>query len=206
MPIVSGNVSLYNESSDRIIFPTPVVGMVGLMEDAARSVGLGFAREGDLVLLAGHGDPCLDASEWLGRAEGRPPAPDPVAEAALVDFLAGAAERGLLAGAHDVSSGGVAACLAESAIAGGLGARVALPVGRRRDEALFGEGGGRALLTCAPADLAKLRALAGGVRLEVIGEVGGDDLAVDLDGTEVRVGLAAAREAWERGLAEALGA
>ncbi len=204
VPIVSGNVSLYNESSARIIFPTPVVGMVGLMEDAARSVGLGFVREGDLVLLAGHGDPCLDASEWLGRAEGRPPAPDPVAEAALVEFLAGAAERGLLAGAHDVSAGGLAACLAESAIAGGLGARVALPVGRRRDEALFGEGGGRALLTCAAPDLAELRALAGGVRLEVIGEVGGGDLAVDLDGTEVHVGLPAAREAWERGLAREL--
>ncbi|MEW6582268.1 MAG: phosphoribosylformylglycinamidine synthase subunit PurL, partial [Actinomycetota bacterium] len=77
VPIVSGNVSLYNESPGRIIYPTPVVGMVGVIEDAAASVGQAFADDGDVVLLAGGGEPLLDGSEILGRAEGSPARPDP---------------------------------------------------------------------------------------------------------------------------------
>jgi phosphoribosylformylglycinamidine synthase II len=204
VPIVSGNVSLYNESPGRIIFPTPVVGMVGVIEDATASVGHAFVADGDAVLLAGGGEPRLDASEALGRAEGAPPRPDPEAEAALVDFLVRAARAGLVRSAHDVSAGGLAVTLAESAIAGGRGASVRAPGGRRPDEALFGEGGGRVVLTCRPADEEALRALAGGVPLARIGTVGGAALVVEAGGATARVTVAEAAAAWERGIPAAV--
>jgi phosphoribosylformylglycinamidine synthase len=198
VPVVSGNVSLYNESAARVIFPTPVVGMVGLMEDAARSVGTAFADEEDVVLLLGESVARLDAGEWLARAEGAPPEPDPHREAAVVRLVLELAAEGVLRSAHDVSGGGLAVALAECAIAGGVGAEVRLSGGRRDDETLFGEGGGRVLITVRPEDAARVP---GAVRL---GAVGGPDLVVTLGGREVRVPVAAARAAWERGLEEAL--
>jgi phosphoribosylformylglycinamidine synthase len=205
VPVVSGNVSLYNESAGRIIFPTPVVGMVGLLEDAGASVGLGFARAGDALVLAGHGEPRLDASEWTGRADGRPPAPDLEGERALIEFLLEASARGALASAHDVSAGGVGVCLAESAIAGGLGARIRLPEGRRADEALLGEGGGRVLLSCPPERIDELTGLAGpALEVRRVGEVGGEDLVAEIGAREVRLPLALAAERWERALPERL--
>jgi len=206
VPVVSGNVSLYNESAGRVISPTPVVGMVGLIDEAARSVGHAFAEEGDAVLIAGAGEPRLDASEQLGAVAGLPPAPDLDAERALCAFLVDAAASGLVRSAHDVSGGGLAVALAESALAGGIGARVAIGAGRRADEALFGEGGGRVLLSCPPAHLAALGALAqgAGVPLARIGAVGGDAVEAAVGGEPVRISLAAASEAYEGAIPGAL--
>jgi len=199
VPVVSGNVSLYNESATRVIFPTPVVGMVGLLEDAARSVGMALAEAGDVVLLLGDEVARLDASEWLGRADGAPPAPDPEREAAVVRRVLELAEEGVLRSAHDVSGGGLAVALAECAIAGGLGAEVRLSAaGRRDDETLFGEGGGRVLITVRAEDAARVGDAV------PLGTVGGEDLVVAIGRREVRVGLAAARAAWEGGLEEEL--
>ncbi|HWH15683.1 MAG TPA: phosphoribosylformylglycinamidine synthase subunit PurL [Miltoncostaeaceae bacterium] len=204
VPVVSGNVSLYNESPVRAILPTPVVGMLGVVDDAAQGVGIGFDREGDRVLMAGWAAPRLDGSEYLGRAEGLPPAPDVAAEVALVDFLVEAARHGLVRSAHDLSGGGLAVGLAESALAGGVGCRIAAPRGRRADEDLFGEAGGRVLVTCRPADLPALEALAGRVPLTDLGEVGGDALVVETAEAHVTLGLGEARRAYEDAIPGAL--
>ncbi len=206
VPVVSGNVSLYNESPGRVIYPTPIVGMVGVIEDAAASVGHAFGAEGDVVLIAGHAEPRLDGSEHLGRAEGRPPAPDPAAVGALVDLLVVAAAEGLLVSAHDVGAGGVAVALAESAMAGGVGAQVALHGGRRPDEALFGEAVGRVLCSCRPdaADALQALASAHGVPVTRVGTIGGDAVEVAVDGRMVHVPLDAASAAYEGAIPEAL--
>jgi phosphoribosylformylglycinamidine synthase subunit PurL len=207
VPIVSGNVSLYNESAQRAILPTPVVGMMGLLERADRSVGQAFVADDDVVMLIGEGGR-LDASEYLGRTEGAPAPVDLSREVAAIELVIRAAEAGLLRSAHDVSAGGLAVALAESAIAGGRGARVALTPGRRDDEVLFGEGGGRFVISLRPGDVASLVDLADGMPVPVavsrIGTVGGDALSVAIGETVLTLAVDDARDAYERALPEAL--
>jgi phosphoribosylformylglycinamidine (FGAM) synthase-like enzyme len=165
-PVVSGNVSLYNETDGRPIDPTPVVGCVGLIEDV-RGVPRGW-REGDVVLLAGAGPVTLNGSEYQARfgEVGGPAAPlELEAEAALVAFLWGNAAR--LSLTHDVSEGGLAVALAEAAMWSGIGAELELPDDAPR---LFGEGGGQAVIACAPDEATALE----GVPLRRLGVIGGD--------------------------------
>ncbi len=186
VPVVSGNVSLYNETDGRAIHPTPTVGCVGVVEDV-RALPRTW-REGDVVLLAGDPELALDGSEYqarfLGGPAGRPPRPDLEAERALVSFLAAAAS--VLTSAHDASEGGLAVALAESALAAGIGAEVDL-----EPDAVtwFGEGGGQAVVTCRREDLPWLA----GAPLRRIGRVGGERL---LDRP-----LAELRDAYEGGRA-----
>jgi phosphoribosylformylglycinamidine synthase len=205
VPIVSGNVSLYNESAQRAILPTPVVGMMGLLERADRSVGQAFVADDDVVILIGEGGR-LDASEYLGRTEGAPEPVDVRREVAAIDLVIRAAEAGLLRSAHDVAGGGLGVALAESAIAGGRGARLTLASGRRDDEVLFGEGGGRFVITVRPDDIEVLMALTADLPVAVtrIGVVGGDALTVTIGDTRVSLTVAEARDAHERALPEAL--
>jgi phosphoribosylformylglycinamidine synthase subunit PurL len=175
VPVVSGNVSLYNETDGRAIPPTPVVGCVGLVPDV-RSVP-GAWREGDVVLLAGGARVALDGSEYqtlfLGGPAGRPPVPDYAAEAELVRFLWSSAP--LLSAAHDVSDGGLAVALAEQALHSGVGAEIELEAVAT---AWFGEGAGAAVVACAPE---RVEALAG-PELRRLGVVGGRKLlGVPLD-------------------------
>ena len=168
VPIVSGNVSLYNETDGHAIDPTPVVGCVGLLEDV-RAVPAAW-REGDLILLAGASPVALAGSEYqarYGETGGRPARLDLSAEAALVEFLRRAAPHCSLV--HDVSAGGLAVALAEAAIHSGVGAELALPDDPR---AWFGEGGGQAVLACAPDVVDRL----GGVPLRKLGIAGGSRL------------------------------
>jgi len=168
VPIVSGNVSLYNETDGRAIDPTPVVGCVGLLEDVRRVPR--YWREGDEILLAGASPVALAGSEYQarwGEVGGRPARLDLAAEASLVEFLWRAAPQCSLV--HDVSQGGLAVCLAEAAIYSGLGAELALPDDPR---AWFGEGGGQAVLACAPEVVEKL----GGVPIRKLGVAGGTNL------------------------------
>jgi phosphoribosylformylglycinamidine synthase len=175
IPVVSGNVSLYNETDGRAIHPTPVVGCVGLVDDV-RAVP-GRWQPGDAVFVAGAPELRLDGSAYqarfLGGPAGRPPTPDLGAEAALVAFLANAAP--IASCAHDAAEGGLAICLAECAIAAGLGAEVELPGDAER---AFGEGGGQAVVACTPDAAARLEALAAGagVPLRKLGSVGGERL------------------------------
>jgi phosphoribosylformylglycinamidine synthase len=169
VPVVSGNVSLYNETDGRAIPPTPVVGCVGLVGDVRRVPGAW--REGDVVLVAGGDGVSLDGSEYqarfLGGPAGRPPPPDYAAEAALVHFLWRAAPG--LTAAHDVSDGGLAVALAELAVHAGVGAELDLPADAGE---WFGEGAGRVVLACAPERADALE----GAKLRRIGVVGGDRL------------------------------
>jgi phosphoribosylformylglycinamidine synthase len=187
LPIVSGNVSLYNETNGRAIHPTPVVGAVGLVDDV-RLVPNEW-RVGDALLLAEASPVSLAGSELQARFDEVGGAPSPLdleAEARLVSFLWRAAPHATLV--HDVAEGGLAVCLAEAALHSGCGARLELsddPV------ELFGESGGRAVLACAPGELGEIERLAEelGVPVRHIGEAGG--------GTLFGVELARLRSAWE---------
>jgi phosphoribosylformylglycinamidine synthase subunit PurL len=169
IPVVSGNVSLYNETDGRSIWPTPAVGCIGLVADV-RLLPRTW-REGDAVYAVGAPTLSLDGSEYqalfLGGPSGRPPFPELAAEAALVRCLWRAAP--VLTSAHDASEGGLSVALAESAIAAGLGARLDL-----EDDALawFGEGGGQAVVSLAPDDVSVLE----GVPHRRLGVVGGGKL------------------------------
>jgi phosphoribosylformylglycinamidine synthase len=175
IPVVSGNVSLYNETGGSAVWPTPTVGCLGLVEDV-RAIP-GPWREGDVVLVAGSPDLSLDGSEYqacfLGGPAGRPPQPDLVAEALLVRFLWSHAP--VLSSAHDASEGGLAVALAEAALAAGIGADIRLEADART---WFGEGGGQAVVTCRPDRVSRLH----GVPLRRVGVARGDRLlGVGLD-------------------------
>ncbi|HZK48909.1 MAG TPA: phosphoribosylformylglycinamidine synthase subunit PurL [Thermoleophilia bacterium] len=130
VPVISGNVSLYNESFGQAIYPTPVVGMLGLSDDFSVHCTSGFAAEGDVVVLLGDAAPALDGSEyqkrWYGVVEGRIPDVDLEAEVLLQAVLRRAIGDGMVRSAHDCADGGLAVALAESCVAGGVGARLDL--------------------------------------------------------------------------------
>jgi phosphoribosylformylglycinamidine (FGAM) synthase-like enzyme len=170
VPVVGGNVSLYNESPDGPIYPTPVIGMVGKLPDASKAGRLGFLREGDAIALVGPFEPSLNGSE-LSKLWGEEPlGPLPDTESTRVrdahDTILMGVRSGALHNAHDIAEGGVGVALAECCLAGGIGARVELPDGFE----LFGEAPGRGFIVSGTE-----QALAG---LTVIGRVGGDELEI----------------------------
>jgi phosphoribosylformylglycinamidine synthase len=177
LPVVSGNVSLYNETDGRAIYPTPVVGCVGLVEDVRRIPGTW--HDGDAIVLAGAPELRLDGSEYqahlLGGPAGRPPMPDLEAEAALTSFLWRAAP--LATAVHDAAEGGLAVALAECAVAAGIGAEIPRGSSLGLIE-LYGEGGGQAVVAARPDSAHAIEALAEetGVPLRRLGSVGGSTL------------------------------
>jgi phosphoribosylformylglycinamidine synthase len=198
-PVTGGNVSLYNESPTGAVYPTPTVGMIGLLDRVADRVPSHFAAQGDRVFIAGvtHGGLGGSAywAELLGFVGGAPASVDLAAERALQDVLVAAARERLLRSAHDCSEGGLAVAIAEAAIGGpyaadGIGAAIDLDEyaeGVPAAALLFGEDGARAVLSCRPDAAARLVALAArhGVPLfeaGVVGEPGGA-LAIRVDGT-----------------------
>jgi phosphoribosylformylglycinamidine synthase len=186
-PVISGNVSFYNDTLGASVPPTPVVAMVGIAADARRIARTGFARAGQLVVLLGGGRPELVGSEYLSHRHGlrgnRPPAIDLVAERATSRACVRIIEDGLSRTAHDVSDGGIAIALAEMTLEGeGIGCRVDLSIRDRLDTTLFGESGCRILLALDPKSLAaaEIIATAEDVPLVVLGETGGDRLVIRL--------------------------
>jgi phosphoribosylformylglycinamidine synthase subunit PurL len=184
-PVVGGNVSFYNESFGEAIYPTPVIGMLGVMPDVDDRVTSGFNKEGDRVLLLGETRDELGGSEYLkvmhGKVAGKPPAIDWDAEIALVKCLTEGASRHLLASAHDLSEGGLGVALVESCMQGSLGASVALAGGLAPHVELFSETQARALVSVSESDLDAFTELAGslGVPVSAIGAVGGDTVRVE---------------------------
>jgi phosphoribosylformylglycinamidine synthase len=199
VPVISGNVSFYNESFGNPIHPTPTVGLVGVLQDASKRVTMAFKDAGDVVVLLGETADELGGSEYLsvvhGVAAGRPPVLVIEDELAIHRALLDAIEVGLVKSAHDCSEGGAAVSLAECAIAGGLGASVALDDDLAPVASLFSETQGRIVLTCAESDAEALTDLlvARNVPFSVIGEVGGDRLVVE---GKLVVPLTALRAAW----------
>jgi phosphoribosylformylglycinamidine synthase subunit PurL len=196
-PVTGGNVSFYNESGDSSIHPTPIVGMLGLLDDYRLRVGPAFGP-GRAVYLLGETFPELGGSEFaetiLGKVSGHPPGLDLEREAGLVALLVEAA--GLLASAHDCSEGGLAVALAESALAGDCGFAVALPGDLPPRLALFSESASRAVVSLERHRAAELESLAAGreVPFARLGESGGEVMVFE-DLLEIPV--ARAREVYE---------
>jgi phosphoribosylformylglycinamidine synthase len=211
VPVVGGNVSLYNETETGPIYPTPVIGMVGELPDPERAPGLGFAA-GDLVALVGPFAPSLAGSELAKRrgdlGPGLPALPTDLVRAAI-ELVREGVRAGRLTSAHDVSDGGLACALAECAIAGGVGVRADLdPMvelrGMSGESCLFGEGRGGFVVAGERAAIEDLAAAIGEAGAVVIGEAGGDRIEVSAAEVEIAVDLADAERAW-RSLGERVG-
>jgi phosphoribosylformylglycinamidine (FGAM) synthase-like enzyme len=193
VPVVGGNVSLYNEGPQGPIYPTPIVGMVGELPDPRRAGCIGFRRPGssttpraepDMVALIGPFKPSLAGSELANLHGALRAGLEPVDLSAVrytLELLREAVRSGVVHSAHDVSDGGLACCVAESAIHGGVGVELDLgPLVRRAEvdgrTALFGEGPGGVLVSGAPAALLDLSSRAAGIGFLALGTVGGTDI------------------------------
>ncbi len=199
-PVVSGNVSLYNETMGEGIPPTPAIGGVGVVDDVARAATLAFKAAGDDILLVGGAPSWLGRSQWLmtvgGREEGAPPPVDLAAERRNGGFVASLIQARRVSAVHDLSDGGLAVALAEMAMAGGIGATVA--AFGPEHAFFFGEDQGRYLLTAAPAESVLIAEEAGRLKVPLlrIGSTGGEALRLG----STTVALAALTEAYESGL------
>ncbi|HEX6652492.1 MAG TPA: AIR synthase related protein, partial [Thermoleophilaceae bacterium] len=173
VPVVGGNVSLYNEGGEGPIYPTPVIGMVGKLPEPRTVPRTAFAEEGHAIALVGMFEPALDGSELEklrgGLASSLPPL-DLAAHADALVRVRAAVRGGELPTAHDVSEGGLACALAECCVAGGIGARVSI---EGDEAAVFGEAPG-GVIVAGPREA--IDALEGAI---LVGEVGGDDLEID---------------------------
>jgi phosphoribosylformylglycinamidine synthase len=204
IPITGGNVSLYNETDGQAIYPTPVIGVVGVMEDASRVVTRAFQANGHAIVLLGEDRGELGGSEYLkivhGLVRGDAPAFDAAREARLIKLVTDAVSAGLLRSAHDCSDGGFAVTLAESCFnAGGIGASVALS----SDVELFSESASRILVsveTSKEQDLLE-RAAAAGVPARRIGTTGGSRIEIFVNARKVvDVAVAEAENLWATAL------
>jgi phosphoribosylformylglycinamidine synthase subunit PurL len=201
-PVVSGNVSLYNETNGQGILPTPTIGGVGLLPDVTRHATVAFKADGDAIILIGETTGWLGQSVYLrdvcGRTEGAPPPVDFAAERRNGDLVRGFIRAGCLSAVHDCSDGGLALALAEMAMAGKRGATItALPPGPAHG-ALFGEDQARYVITCTSANAASVLedANKAGVPATIIGHVGGGALTLGTDAPISVDALSRAHEGW----------
>ncbi|WP_460793687.1 phosphoribosylformylglycinamidine synthase subunit PurL [Nocardioides pacificus] len=208
IPVTGGNVSLYNQTGDVPILPTPVVAVLGVIEDVTRRTRSGFATAGEQVLLLGTTREELSGSEWAhvvhGHLGGLPPRVDLAAERALAELLAQSSAEGLVTSAHDLSDGGLAQALAESSIRHGVGVTVSVAdVADDAFLALFTESAARAIVTVPDKGLDAFVAAASahGVPVTALGRTGGDTIEVQ---GQFSVPVADVREAWAATLPAAL--
>jgi phosphoribosylformylglycinamidine synthase II len=209
-PVVSGNVSLYNETERGAIYPTPTVGMVGVFEDVSRHATPGFKREGDVVVSMGSHRISLAGSEYLevvhGQVAGRPSVPNLVEEKEYADEMRRLIAEGIVDTVHDASGGGFLVALAEMALSGGIGIKInewlvetMRSNGHRMDTNLFGETGGSFIFAVPQERWEELQNRIGDVPWDEIGRVGGDVLRMP---GVVDVKLSELRRAYERDLFE----
>jgi phosphoribosylformylglycinamidine synthase len=220
IPIVSGNVSFYNETNGLSIYPTPMLGMVGLIEQADRAMTQWFREDGDAIVLLGNSRDDLGGSEYLKvlqhREQGSPPLLNLETEKALHEFVLKVIHEGLVQSAHDCSDGGLAVALAECCVSGphaARGAVVKLGLGSlRRDALLFGESQSRIILSTRPDAVESLltRAAAAGVPAASIGQVGGNRLIIDVErgrlseGCRVDLPIEQVSDCWAHAIEEQL--
>ena len=206
-PVVSGNVSLYNETNGKAIPPTPAIGAVGLIEDLEQTASLAFKAEGEAILLIGETRGHLGASLYLreieGRRAGAPPPVDLAAERHNGDFVRSLIAAGRVTACHDLSDGGLAVALAEMALAGSLGARLEMPEGPETAPDippahawLFGEDQARYLVTVKSAEPILEAARDAGVPAARIGVTGGESLTLPGGAPISLEVLRAAHEYW----------
>ena len=206
VPVVSGNVSFYNETDGRPIFPTPTIAMVGLLADVEKHATPWFKSEGDVIVLLGRASAELGGSEYLkvvhGLVRGRLPTIDLKQEQAVQKCCISAIRKGIVRSAHDVSEGGLAVALAECCVTSAesaLGATVELEQGMRPDALLFGESPSRIVVTVQEKHLGRLARIAAtaGAPLRVLGNVGGRRLKIR---SLLDVPVRELRQAWQQGL------
>jgi phosphoribosylformylglycinamidine synthase subunit PurL len=207
VPVVSGNVSLYNDASGQSpIYPTPVIGMIGLIDDYSRRLGAALRAEGDFVLLVGSSHNDLGGTEYLkaehGLVAGRPPILDLAREKAVHRLILAAAQNSFLHSAHDCAEGGMLVALAECCLLGGIGVRC--PAIRpepplRLDAAFFGESPSRFIVSVPSRAMPELQSLARRhhVEISLLGLAGGE--SIEFEG-QLKVSLADLRQAWEGGI------
>ncbi|MED1794576.1 phosphoribosylformylglycinamidine synthase subunit PurL [Brevibacillus nitrificans] len=203
-PVIGGNVSFYNERSGDAIYPTPTVGMVGLITDVDHITTQNFKHEGDAIILLGETFAELGGSEYqklaTGAISGRPPQIDLAKEAAVQKATLAAIRQGLVKSAHDLSEGGLGVALAESCFGEGFGAKVSLESELRPDVLLFSESQSRILLSTSEEKAQALLALAAqhGVPAAQIGTTGGDKLVINVNGAEaVNASIQEVKAAWK---------
>jgi phosphoribosylformylglycinamidine synthase len=219
VPVVSGNVSFYNETNGLNIYPTPILGMVGLIEHADKTMTQWFKQEGDAIILLGETKEDLGGTEYLRvvhhREQGEPPALNLDVEKAVQGCALKLIRDGLVQSAHDCSDGGLAVALAECCVSSErpVGATVKLPAGRiRRDAVLFGESQSRIVLSVRPehADTVLKTAQAMDVPAAKIGTVGGKRLVIEVDagkqglGCRIDVELGTIQDRWANSLERSL--
>jgi len=200
VPVISGNVSFYNESFGQPIYPTPTVGLVGLLDDVHKSATVAFEDDGDVIVLVGESAAELGGSEYLklehDLVAGRPPALDLELERDVQAAVRDAIRVGLVKSAHDCSEGGIGVALAESCLAGGIGAELALDDDLPPVASLFSETQSRIVVTVAEPDAEKLvvHLLERAVPYAVLGTVGGERLVIE---DKLDVALDEMRDAYE---------
>jgi phosphoribosylformylglycinamidine synthase len=211
VPVTGGNVSFYNQTAETPILPTPVVGVLGVIEDVSRRTPIGFVGEGRRILVLGTTRDEFDGSEWAsvvhGHLGGRPPVVDLDAERRLAQVLYTASREGLVESAHDLSDGGLAQALVESALRYGVGASVVLPGEVDPFVALFSESAGRAIVAVRTEGEARFSELCEsvGVAATDVGVTIGDGPAAALDVRDCfSVPLGELRSAWSATLPAAL--
>jgi phosphoribosylformylglycinamidine synthase len=214
-PVVSGNVSFYNETEGRGILPTPVIGMVGLIEDVRRVVSPGFKNEGDVIALLGTTQDDLALSEYAvtvgGVTAGQVPVLDLERELAVQRACLDAAEAGLLISAHDCSDGGLAVTLAESSFSSlgrnAIGAEIDLKGPLGPTALLFSESPSRIVVTFAAADANAIQEIAdrNNASFAILGRVGGTKLTINVNGNEaIDDAVSELEAAWRTALSDKL--
>lgn len=189
-PVIGGNVSFYNETETDAIYPSPIVGMVGVIEDVKNIKTQDFKEEGDVIVLLGETKNELGGSEYMKviheTVSGKPPVIDLELESRVQKCCLESIDEGLVLSAHDCSEGGLAVAVAESCIAGNIGATVELESDMRKDSLLFGESQSRIVITVKEDSLETLEKIASRneVRMTKIGTVGGEDFKIVVNGKE----------------------
>lgn len=205
-PVTGGNVSLYNETKGEAVYPTPVVGMVGLVEDVDHITTMDFKNSGDIIILLGQNKDELGASAYIsiihGLEAGRPPEINLQTEKLLQNTVRDLIRKGLVNSAHDCSEGGLAVALAESCIAGKVGAEVTLTDGIRASSQLFGESQSRIIISIPKDKVDQVLSIlnSGQVPFKVLGSVCGEELSIAGSGWKIRVGISALEEKYRRAI------
>ncbi len=190
-PVISGNVSLYNGSEKRDIYPTPIIGMIGLIENIDKIIASGFREKGDIIILLGKTKDELGASEYIaelhGLERGKVSNINFALERRLHKFILDTNEKGLIQSAHDVAEGGLAVALTECSMQKGLGTEIKLDSELRNDVLLFGETQSRFIITVKPENLntVKERMIEGKIPNTILGFVGGKNFKIDINGKEI---------------------
>lgn len=191
IPVVSGNVSLYNENEEGAIYPTPVIGMAGLIEDVSKICTMDFKKERDVIIILGENKGEIGGSEYLkvcfGMVKGQPPQIDLEEEKRLQELVLKLIDKGLINSSHDISEGGFAAALVESAISGKKGAKISLQTSLREDIELFSESPPRALITVSPEKVEEVLKIAYEYQVpaQKVGVVEGKDIAIEVNGKRI---------------------